>query len=153
MSDVIIPGWLAPPLCLLIMVSGLVVMLDSFEATLESAEPDPFALPVSNAVAAPSAPSFGPDTRPWFPVPEHMRGDNSVIVHFVSSDQISAYCSPDANACYHRSIRAIFMPNPCEHVPDFSAFSYTHTLCHELAHANGWMHEIEAATPTQGEDQ
>lgn len=85
--------------------------------------------------------------RPVEPVirpPETYRNNTIVPVEFVHPALVGVRCAErgakflmipavNANACADRDL--ITMPNPCQVV---TGGWYAATLCHELAHANGW---------------
>ena len=106
----------------------------------------------------------GPPLRPFDHIPNlgngglppiDMRGDASVIVHFVDPKMANIYCGTwNAVACYkHKGVNpdAIYMPNPCAYAQTDAYFqtdndtSYQDTLCHELGHVNGWRHKDNAS--------
>lgn len=72
--------------------------------------------------------------------PERYRGDTKVVFQFDSRDEVHAICAAVAlpvpcgsryGACVIGNV--VHVPNPCSEVSEYAA-----TLCHELAHVNGW---------------
>lgn len=89
-----------------------------------------------------------PDAKPHiikhdlrgFPAPLAYTANTSVILHFIDPDQAPFYCNDQRAIACQTSDKLgrpeIVMPNPCEYRDD----PYAITLCHELAHVNGWVH-------------
>jgi hypothetical protein len=78
------------------------------------------------------------------PIPEQYRGDNSVVVHFTTQEEITSKCGPVPAGLYVLGCKfnpnVLYMPNPCKDKDVENPASYAHLLCHELAHVNGWVH-------------
>lgn len=148
---------------LLVVAACVASLLLAITARLQSwiRPDDALKLPPYNTLLTRPAPTFSGKVSGEYFAPEDMRGNNSTVIHFVSPDDVGAYCRDRlAGACFHHKRNAIVMPNPCEYVEDWSVYSYAGVLCHELAHANGWVHDDYekikinvTATPTQGEDE
>ena len=85
--------------------------------------------------------NYGPIGTFMLP-PEDMRGNASLVVHFVEPELLQTYCGHGAAACYWNFTNSIIMPNPC-HTDYYTQeqASYAATLCHEIGHHNGWEHK------------
>lgn len=143
---------------LLVVAACVASLLLAITARLQSwiRPDDAFRLPPYNALLTRPAPTFSGKLEEGYIVPEELRGNNSTVIHFVSPEDVGAYCENRfAGACFHHNTNAIVMPNPCEYVEDWSVNSYTEALCHELAHANGWRHDDyrKIDIPTTGDPQ
>jgi len=83
----------------------------------------------------------------WPPPPAYTANTSS-IVHFVDPERTPFYCdNANALACQTSDEMGrpeIVMPNPCEYMGE----AYARTLCHEVAHVNGWVHGELGALPT-----
>lgn len=84
--------------------------------------------------------SVNPTTGEDRPIPMRYRGDvRHVRVDFLSEDEVNRVCAggvADCSAIYYACDEGkhITVPNPCLYLNE----SFAETLCHELAHVNGW---------------
>jgi hypothetical protein len=79
-----------------------------------------------------------------FTIPEKYRGDAVEGIVFTNQDVIDKKCGEAPKgyvnlACSFKG-NVIFMPNPCRDKDADKGDSYSHLLCHEIAHTNGWHH-------------
>lgn len=69
-----------------------------------------------------------------------------VRVRFTTIEEIRELCSADAYACWDYRHERIVMPNPCYNGHEGSRSfrymaRYQESMCHEIGHVNGWLHE------------
>lgn len=80
--------------------------------------------------------------------PIQFTGGNEVRVRFTTEYDLRSLCGGNATACWDASNERIIVRNPCteDQSYDPSDRSYIGTLCHELGHVNGWLHDDASHT-------
>lgn len=72
--------------------------------------------------------------------PFQFTGGAEVRVRFTTQSDMLSICGRGARACYDPDRQRIVTINPCYPEEDSWRSNDMTTLCHELAHANGWHH-------------
>lgn len=92
------------------------------------------------AIASNNPPPSATEARLVPPV--EFTGGVEVRVRFTTPEEIATICDNSrAAACWDHIDARIIAPNPCyEGWEDSFWANERATLCHELAHVNGWMH-------------
>lgn len=80
------------------------------------------------------------------PIPPQFQGDNTVIVKFMSFEDIQKQCGeaepPRVRyGCAVISQPRMYVLNPCGWEESKTQGTYAHYMCHEMAHTNGWSHD------------
>jgi hypothetical protein len=92
-------------------------------------------------------------------VPPQYQGDTVAKVHFTNQKEITKHCgAPDdpsliiLGCVKDIGSHEMWIGNPCLDKEADIPMSYSHHLCHELAHMNGWTHPIagKVRTPIRG---
>lgn len=79
------------------------------------------------------------------PIPPQYQKNTVVVLHTVTQDGIDKHCGASpapfyTTSCQDVGTNIIWMPNPCLDKDAKDPDSYSHMLCHEIAHVEGWHH-------------
>jgi hypothetical protein len=97
----------------------------------------------------PAIPANAPANSTWLaagkPIPERFRGAPAgwLKIQFMEADEVNRVCAGGQAVCgriFYACVRGdtLIMPNPCDEPGAPEDKGYAGTLCHEVAHVNGW---------------
>jgi hypothetical protein len=78
-----------------------------------------------------------------FQIPKQYQGNRTLVVHFTTQEDIEAHCGKMQYPFHTMGCELkneVYVPNPCTDPGANDPNTYTHLLCHEIAHTNGWTH-------------
>jgi hypothetical protein len=82
-------------------------------------------------------------------VPPQYTQDVTALIHFTDQKGIAEHCGVPNDpslvfvGCTNEiNGREMWIGNPCRYKEANNPNSYAHTMCHEIAHMNGWTHPV-----------